>query len=272
MPEEPAIPGSGSTGEERRAVPLFTFGVDIGGTFLKAAVLDAGGGVVAERVKAPTPKPATPEAVIEGIAELASRFPPFHRISLGFPGVVRGGTVVTAPNLGTHYWSGYRLIDVMAQRFGTPARLLNDAAVQGLGVVEGDGLECVMTLGTGVGCALFRRRRLLLHLEFGQMRRHYDVSYDQYIGQAALEALGVEAWNTRVAECISTMLALTNCDTLYIGGGNARRISFALPPQARTVPNAAGVTGGVRLWDSEMDEFFLGEVNAQWPPTARGAA
>src|SRR6185312_13559340 len=140
-------------------------------------------------------------------------------------------------------------------RFGVPARMLNDAAVQGLGVVEGRGLECVITLGTGVGCALFRNGRLLLHLEFGQHRRMQE-TYDQFIGAAALEAVGAETWNVRVRETIDTVISLTNCETLFIGGGNARKITFELPRLAKTVSNSAGVTGGVRLWDRDMDEFF----------------
>jgi polyphosphate glucokinase len=247
----------------------FTLGVDIGGTFLKAAVLDCNGVIVAERVKSPTPKPATPAAVIEAIRQLTAPFPPSDRISIGFPGVVKGGAVCTAPNLGTSFWAGYHLVNAIAERFGVPVRMLNDAAVGGLGVAAGDGLECVITLGTGVGCALFRRRKLLLHLEFGQHLRG-DKTYDRFIGQAALDEVGLEVWNDRVRESIETVINLTCCDTLYVGGGNARKITFGLPPQVKTVPNAAGVTGGVRLWEPEMDDFFIGEANAQWPPqTAR---
>ena len=62
--------------------------------------------------------------------------------------------VITAPNLGTSDWAGFPLVEAVCKRFGRPARMLNDAAVQGLGVVEGPGLECVLTLGTGVGCPL----------------------------------------------------------------------------------------------------------------------
>ena len=146
----------------------FTLGVDIGGTNIKASVLNSTGALAAEQIRAPTPKPATPQAVLDLIAKLAAQLPPFHRVSVGFPGVVSGCRVVTAPNLGTGYWQGFQLIDALAEeRFGTPARVLNDAAVQGLGVVQGHGLECVVTLGTGVGCALFRNRRLLMHLELG---------------------------------------------------------------------------------------------------------
>jgi polyphosphate glucokinase len=254
-------------GTEQSGRP-FTFGLDIGGTFLKAAVLDRHGGIVAERIKAPTPMPATPEAVLEAVTLLAREFPAFDRLSVGFPGVVRGGRVVTAPNLGTAQWAGYKLIDTMAARFGVPVRMLNDAAVQGLGVVEGHGLECVITLGTGVGCALFRNRCLLLHLEFGQLQRVPGESYDRYIGKAGLDAAGLETWNARVRESIDTITGLTNCDVLYVGGGNARRLEDGLPRHVKVVSNSAGVTGGVRLWEPEMDGFFVGESNAQWPAQA----
>jgi polyphosphate glucokinase len=231
-----------------------TLAIDIGGTEIKAAVLDRAGRLAADRVRGPTPKPATPAAVLQGVAALAAPLPPFDRISVGFPGVVKGGCVRTAANLGTQDWLNFNLIDALSTRFGVPVRVLNDAAVQGLGVVEGHGLECVVTLGTGVGCALFRNRRLLLHLELG---------YDARIGQAALEAMGAPAWNERVRESIRTIMNLTACDLLYVGGGNARMLAPPLPPQVRIASNTAGVTGGARLWEPELDELFAGEPKAQ---------
>jgi len=249
-------------GNQGAGGPL-TLGVDIGGTNVKASVLDRDGGLVAEQVRTPTPKPATPKAVIKAIEELAARLPAFNRISVGFPGVVKSGTTITAPNLGTEHWAGVRLIEVLSQKFGAPVRVLNDAAVQGLGVVRGQGLECVLTLGTGVGCALFRDRRLLLPLELGQHRVRKGKTYDQYIGQAALAAKGPEAWNRRVAKALAYVAELTVCDTLYVGGGNARKITFKLPQNVKTVSNTAGITGGVRLWEHSLDELFRDEPMAQ---------
>jgi polyphosphate glucokinase len=249
------------TGEGAEAP--FTLGVDIGGTNVKASVLNREGGLVAEQVRTPTPKPATPKAVLKAIAELAARLPSFHRISVGFPGVVKSGTTITAPNLGTEYWAGVRLIEILSQQFGAPVRVLNDAAVQGLGVVQGQGLECVLTLGTGVGCALFRDRRLLLPLELGQHRVRKGKTYDQYIGQAALARKGAEAWNRRVARALGYVAELTVCDTLYVGGGNGRKITFKLPPNVKIVSNTAGITGGVRLWEHSLDELFRDEPMAQ---------
>jgi len=252
------------------AIPPVTLGIDIGGSNIKAAAVDATGKLLAEPVRAATPKPATPEAVLASIASLVIASPSFDRISVGFPGVVRGGEVVTAPNLGTSFWAGFAMIAALAQRFGVPVRMLNDAVVQGLGVVEGPGLECVVTLGTGVGCALFRDRRLLLELELGQHRARKGKSYDQYAGQAALAAKGPVAWNRRVRKVITSVLELTNCDRLYIGGGNARKITFEPPPQVKIVSNAAGITGGVRLWEPVLDDHFAGVPMADASRYQRG--
>jgi polyphosphate glucokinase len=248
--EEPAA--------EVAAVPPVTLGIDIGGSNIKAAAVDAQGRLLAQQVRTPTPKPATPEAVLASIARLASSAPQFDRISVGFPGVVRGGAVVTAPNLGTPFWAGFAMIEVLAERFHVPVRMLNDAVVQGLGVVEGPGLECVLTLGTGVGCAIFRDRRLLVQLELGQHRARKGKTYDQYAGQAALALKGPQVWNRRMRKLITAVLELTNCDRLYIGGGNARKISFEPPSQVKIVSNAAGITGGVRLWEASLDDLFVG--------------
>jgi polyphosphate glucokinase len=248
--------------DEGRDAP-FTLGVDIGGTNMKASVLNRDGGLVAEQLRTPTPKPATPKAVLKTIATLTGRLPPFNRISVGFPGVVKCGTIVSAPNLGTARWAGFGLIEALSGRFGVPVRVLNDAAVQGLGVVQGRGLECVLTLGTGVGCALFRDRRLLLHLEIGQHLARKGKTYDEYIGQAALADKGPLAWNRRVAKALGQVVELTVCDVLYVGGGNARKITFELPPQAIIVSNTAGITGGVRLWEPALDGLFRDEPLAQ---------
>jgi polyphosphate glucokinase len=240
------------------AVRPVTLGIDIGGSNIKAAAVDAVGRLLADQVRRATPKPATPEAVLNTIAALISTQSGFDRISVGFPGVVKGGEVVTAPNLGTPYWVGFPMIAMLAERFGVPVRMLNDAVVQGLGVVEGRGLECVLTLGTGVGCAIFRDRQLLVQLEIGQHRARKGKSYDQYAGQAALNSKGPQGWNRRIRRVIGAVSELTNCETLYIGGGNSRKISFRPPPHVKIVSNAAGITGGVRLWEPQLDYLFAG--------------
>ncbi len=249
----------------RNAKPQRTLALDIGGSRIKASVLDAEGAMIVPRLQAVTPKDPKPEAVLLVVDELVSQLPAFDRVSVGFPGVVKGGLVMTAPNLGTASWAGFDMADALAARFGRPVRMLNDAAVQGLGVAKGRGLECVVTLGTGVGCALFRDGRLLLHLELGQHRARKGLTYDQYIGQAAFDAIGIDDWNRRLVKAVDAVIMLTNCDVLYLGGGNARHIRSTLPANIEIVSNTAGVTGGVRLWESHLDEMFASTGAAPRP-------
>jgi polyphosphate glucokinase len=237
------------------AEPL-TLSIDIGGTHIKASVLDAAGAMVAERMEVDTPTPATPENVLQAIETTTEQLPKFSRISAGFPGVVKSGRVLTAPNLGTAAWQGFDLASTLAHRYGAPTRVMNDAAVQGLGVVEGHGLECVLTLGTGVGCALYRNRRLVVQLELGQHRARGKKTYDQYLGNAALQTKGKAKWNKRLRKALDQVQILINYDQLYIGGGNARKVELDLPDNVKIVSNTAGITGGVRLWDPDMEEHF----------------
>ena len=135
--------------------------------------------------------------------------------------------------------------------------MLNDGSVQGLGVIQGKGVEVVITLGTGMGFALFRNGRLAPHLEMGQHPVRSDRTYDKYIGNAALAHAGLKRWNKRVGRVVGHVHTLTNYDTLYIGGGNAKHISIPLPASVKLVPNAAGLTGGVKLWETLPEEDFL---------------
>jgi polyphosphate glucokinase len=226
-----------------------TLGIDIGGTGLKAAVLDAAGRMVVKRVRTPTPSPSTPSAVLDKLAGLIEPLPPFDRISIGFPGVVRRGMVITAPNLGTKAWRGFALEDEISKLFGKPARLENDAEVAGLGVIDGKGLEVVVTLGTGFGSAIFSDGRMTPHLELAHHPVHKSETYDEYVGDAALKAIGRKKWNRRVLRVIAILRTLLNYDTLHIGGGNAQNIAFKLPKNVVLASNDKGITGGIRLWD-----------------------
>ena len=226
-----------------------TLAIDVGGSGLKASVLDPAGRMVVKRVRAPTPSPATPSAVIETLARLIQPLPPFDRISIGFPGVVRRGLVITAPNLGTKAWRGFPLQDEISRLFGKPARLENDAEVAGLGVIQGKGLEVVITLGTGFGSAIFSDGRMTPHLELAHHPVRRSETYDEYVGDAAMKEVGRRKWNRRVLRVIVILRTLLNYDTLYIGGGNARNITFKLPKNVLLASNEKGITGGIRLWD-----------------------
>jgi len=231
---------------------LRTLGIDIGGTAVKAAILDATGKMVTERCRVSTPHPCPPSAMLMLIDRLASTLAEFDRISIGFPGVVRAGRVITAPNLGTSPWRGYRLATAVSRRLGKPTRLLNDAEVQGLGIIDGRGLEVVLTLGTGVGSAVFTEGQLAPHLELGQHPLHNGHTYDQYIGNEAFLAKGHRKWNHRVRKAIEVVETLFNYDKLHLGGGNATHIDFDLPEGVSIAPNDTGITGGIHLWDARV--------------------
>jgi polyphosphate glucokinase len=232
---------------------LRTLAIDIGGTGIKAALLDEDGNMIGERQRVPTPlKPVTPEDLVRAINEVVAPLGAFDRVSVGFPGYVRDGRVVTAPNLGTETLADFDLQSVLAEHFGKPARVLNDADVQGFGAIEGRGIEMVLTLGTGAGTAIFRDGEIIPHLELA----HHPVSgrktYDEYIGNAARKKKGGKAWNKRVAKVIEILRQVVHFDHLYIGGGNAKDIVFPLPADVTIVPNTDGLTGGIRLWQQDV--------------------
>ena len=219
-------------------------------------MLDAEGNLLADPRQAPTPQPAAPRQVLKAIARLARSLAPFSRVSAGFPGAIRNGCVLTAPNLGSAAWRGQDLAGALRDLLGKPTRVLNDADVQGLGSIEGTGFEIVLTLGTGVGSASFLDGRLLPHLELGQHPIHGRKTYDQYIGDAALKAKGSKVWNRRLQHVIEIVEVLTNFDLLHLGGGNARLIDFELPARVRIGSNRAGIIGGAKLWSGQMNDLF----------------
>jgi polyphosphate glucokinase len=147
-------------GRARPAKPL-TLAIDVGGSHLKAAVLKASRKISTGPLRVETPKPATPDAVVSALVSLSQQLGQFDRVSIGFPGVVRADFVLTAPNLGTKEWHGFRLGAVLAKDLGKPVRILNDASIQGLAVITGRGLECVLHLELSQ-TNMWARRRLSL--------------------------------------------------------------------------------------------------------------
>jgi len=240
------------------AHPPQTLAIDIGGTGLKASVLDEAGKMVEQHVRVATPSPCTPDILIESLAKLTAPLSAYDRISIGFPGVVRDGRIVTAPHFKGNAWRDYPLAETMARRFGKPARLLNDAEVQGLAIVKGQGLEVVLTLGTGLGSAVFSNGALTPHLELAHHPIRTNETYNDYIGNAARRALSSRKWNKRVLKTIEIVHALLHYDVLYLGGGNAAKITVALPDNVHIASNDAGITGGIRLWDEVVWSGVLG--------------
>jgi polyphosphate glucokinase len=244
---------SGDPSHER---PPLTLAIDVGGTKLKVGLLDQHGAMIAGPNRVETPSKPTPQVVVDALVGLAEPLGPFDRVSVGFPGVVRQGHVLTAPNLGTPEWRHFPLATSLTDRLGKPTRVLNDAEVQGLGVINGIGLECVITLGTGMGFALFQEGRPAPHLELSQHPIHKGKTYDQFIGAAALKDVGHVRWNRRLRRVLTCITTLVGFDVLHIGGGNAKHVNVDLAPNIRLVGNEAGITGGVQLWNQTLDSVF----------------
>lgn len=224
-----------------------TLAIDIGGTGIKAIVLDQKGVPLTERARIETPQPGTPDAIIKTIVEMVVKLGEFDRVSVGYPGVVRSGKTETAANLDKK-WIGFDLEKALFKKLGKPVRVCNDADVQGYGAVEGHGVELVITLGTGMGAALFVDGHLVPNLELAHHPYRRARTYEQMLGKKALEKVGKKKWNKRLQRAIKQLEALFNYDHLYIGGGHAKKIKFKLAGNVRTVENLAGLLGGIALW------------------------
>jgi polyphosphate glucokinase len=211
-------------------------------------VLDHEGNAVSERRRELTPEPATPKAVLEVIARLLPEQPPFDRVAIGFPGVVVGGVARTAPNLGTDLWRGQTVEADIAHLSGRPTRVINDADLQGYGVTEGKGVELVLTLGTGLGSALFVDGRLVPNLELGHHPFQKKKTYEERISDKELKRIGPKHWTRRVLAILRQLEPIVNYDRVHLGGGNVTHLTSKLPPNARTFSSETGLRGGISIW------------------------
>jgi polyphosphate glucokinase len=257
--------GSGDAGPARP----YTLAIDVGGTGLKASVLDAKGAMVADRVRIRTRYPMPPEGeggMVPALERLVAPLPEADRVSLGFPGMVRRGRVLSAPHFWTvkgpgtavdpelrKAWTGFDLAGALTRVLGKPARVANDADVQGAAVVKGVGFELVITLGTGFGTAVFLDGGLLPHLEIAHQPFRKGETYNAQLGERARKEIGDKRWNRRVRRAIDNLDELFFFDHLYIGGGNARRVVRDelgdILGRTTVVDNAAGILGGLALWE-----------------------
>ena len=240
------IPAARKAATDKPANGLKTLAVDIGGTGIKAAILDEKGKMLTERERIKTPDNATPKKVLAIVAKLGQKLGDFERASAGFPGVIKKGIVYSAPNLGTG-WKEFDLEGGLRKKLNRPVRVANDADVQGLGSVSGKGDELVITLGTGFGSVLFVDGHRI-HLELAHHPFHNGKTYEDELGYRALKKKGKKKWNKHLQEAINELSQTFNYDRLYIGGGNTDHIDFKLPPSVTVVSNTQGLLGGIKLW------------------------
>ncbi len=231
-----------------RSVIRRVLSIDIGATGMKAAIVDRKGKFVSERRRVKTPPMCPPGIAVKMLVDMVKTFDDYERVSIGFPGFVREGVVLTAPNLGTEQWSGFKFAATMERRLKRPTQIHNDADVQGLAAIEGNGLELVCTLGTGLGTAWFRNGELMPHMDLSHMAIHKKDDFDRYIGDKTLKAIGKKEWNKRLKKLIDMLHEVFFFDVLHFGGGNSRCIDQKLPKNVRIVSNELGISGGAFVW------------------------
>ena len=243
-----------------------TLTVDCGGTGIKASVLDQAGRVLIDFPYLKTPYPLSPIKLIGIIQDFVHADPRITRVTVGLPGMIRNGKVVVIP----HYinnngprsavdpnlkktWYGFDMQSLLHKRLKLPTLVLNDAEVHAAAVIEGKGLETVLTFGTGLGSAIFSDGHLAPHLEISHATIRYGKSIDAWIGEQSRRRMGNQLWSRRVKSLIQELYPMIIWDKLYIGGGNAQRISKSalksFDYKVKIIPNSAGVTGGVKAWE-----------------------
>ncbi|HTN20945.1 MAG TPA: ROK family protein [Pelobium sp.] len=234
--------------------------IDIGGSNVKATILNTKGEVIQDYQKMATPEKADPKSIVATIKTLTKKFPRYDKIAVGFPGFVKQGVVFTAPNLDSKAFKKFDLSKTLAIEFKRPVRLVNDADLQGFALIKGKGLEMVITLGTGFGTALFMDGNLLPHLELAHLPVRKGQDYDDFIGDAALKKDGEKKWNKKLKEVLNTFKTVVNYDRLYLSGGNTRYINFKLDDNISIENNRDGIKGGVVLW-KVTDNYSVKTVN-----------
>jgi len=234
------------------------FGIDIGGTGIKAAPVDiAAGTLLAERKKIATPRPATPDAVAEVVRELTRAFGWTGITGATFPGVVTNGTVRTAANV-DKAWIGTDAAALFGKVTGSDVSVLNDADAAGVaemtfGAGKGErGTVLMLTFGTGVGSALFSGGSLVPNTELGHVEiRGKDAESRASERGKQEHGWGWKDWAQRVGEYMQQIEALLSPDLIIVGGGISKEADKWLPLltgiRARIVPaalqNDAGIVG-----------------------------
>ncbi len=233
-------------------------GIDIGGTGIKGAPVDIEkGGLTADRVRIPTPQPATPEAVAQVVADLVGRFETEGTVGATFPAVIQGGQALTAANV-DHSWIGKDVAGTFtAACGGRPFVVLNDADAAGMAEVRfgagagRTGVVLMITLGTGIGSALFVDGTLVPNTELGHLHMHGGDAED-YAAESVQEReeLSWKKWGKRVGEYLRYLEALFSPDLFIIGGGVSKKSDHYFSyfdTRTEVVPaqllNEAGIVG-----------------------------
>jgi polyphosphate glucokinase len=198
-----------------------------------------------EKLREDTPERFTPAQLLALIERLAKQMPSYDRVAVGIPGIVHRDVVYALPASKSRAFKRFELGARLSDLLGARVRVTNDAAMHGLAAVRGTGVEMVITLGTGLGTALFIDGVLSAHY---QTLPDQDEPFSAY-GKAVLKKIGRKRWEKRVRALFDQLRGITNYDRLYVGGGNAELLRGEMPPRVTVIDSAAGILGGYRLWE-----------------------
>lgn len=227
--------------EKRTTQPRRVLVIDVGGSRVKALVTGE-----EMPVRSESGADFTADQMVDAVLKMTAHWS-YDVITLGVPTVVRHGQIIREPvNLGGG-WSGYDF----AAAFGKPVKVVNDAAMQAIAAYEG-GRMLFLGLGTGLGSTMILDN-VVAPMELGHVPYHKGLTYEQYVGGAAMERLGKKVWRRHVLNVIGIFYAALEPDYVVLGGGNTKFLR-EIPEYARTVPNISAFAGGFRLWDDVTDQ------------------
>jgi polyphosphate glucokinase len=232
-------------------------GIDVGGSGIKGAPVDISTGeLVAERYRIKTPKGAKPKPVAETVAKIANYFEWNGPIGIGFPAPIKGGVAMMAANI-SGQWVGVNADELFSKATDCPCTTMNDADAAGLAEMEfgagsgQPGTVIVLTLGTGIGTAIFHRGKLLPNTEFGHLEMNRkDAEYRASDFARQRDNLSWKKYAKRLSKYLAAMEKLFWPDLFIIGGGISKDHEKFLPlltTEAPVVPaqqfNNAGIVG-----------------------------
>jgi len=238
---------------------MAVLGIDIGGSGIKGALVNVESGeLVTERLRIPTPQPATPDAVIDTIKQLIAHFNYEGPLGVGIPSVVIDGVVLSAANIDDG-WINFPGEQAMAEATGLPVVLMNDADVAGIaemqfGAGHGEkGVVMIFTLGTGIGSVMFVNGRIVPNLELGHIymrKQKHDAEHYASDRARKRDDLSWKAWAARLNAYLQYIEGLFSPNLIILGGGVSKKAEKFLPylnTRARVVPaklrNEAGIVG-----------------------------
>ena len=232
-------------------------GIDIGGTGIKGALVDiTKGEMVTERLRAMTPQPATPEAVAKTFAQLVKQHSYEGPIGVGFPSVIRNGVAITASNI-DKAWIGTIAEAILSDMTGQPVYVLNDADAAGIAEMSFGigqrykGLVVMITIGSGLGSALFMNGELIPNTEFGHFKMHGDIA-EKYASNKTRKSLDLswEDWGKRFNAYLQELYLYLSPNAFILSGGISKKfnkfeafLDVPIPIEPASLLNNAGTVG-----------------------------